>query len=209
HPGDRLQILGLVGKVLVDEGMRGERGRWRGQQHVIVLGGDQLIATSPSPPGRFSTTTGWPQRLLRRSASSRVPISTPLPGPSVTRNFTGRCGQVCAGDGVAETTNASAAARMKTQRSRLRIGFLRMHREVERRVQMEYTGCSKPPVKWVLAHSCGFTLRSSSTPAARTRCAVASSAGGVAPSCIAVAASYNMRRAITIARSVGKSFSFA
>jgi hypothetical protein len=41
----------------------------------------------------------------------------PLPGPSVTRNFTGRCGQVCAGDGVAETTNASAAAKMKTQRN--------------------------------------------------------------------------------------------
>ena len=40
HPGDRLQILGLVGEVLVDEGMRGERGRRRGQQHVIVLGGD-------------------------------------------------------------------------------------------------------------------------------------------------------------------------
>src|SRR5262249_18995191 len=77
------------------------------------------------------------------------------------------------------------------------------------RVQIEYTGWSKPPVKWVLAHSCGFTLRSSSTPAARTRCALASSAGGVAPSCIAVAASYNMRRAITIARSVGSSFSFA
>src|SRR5262249_4126808 len=76
-------------------------------------------------------------------------------------------------------------------------------------VQIEYTGWSKPPVKWVLAHYCGLTLRASSRPAARARCASASSAGGSAPSSIAVAASYNMRRAITIARSVGNSFSFA
>jgi hypothetical protein len=62
----------------------------------------------------------------------------PLPGPSVTRNFTGRCGQVCAGDGVDEATSASAAANMKTQSSLLRIGFLRMHRDAERRrVQIE------------------------------------------------------------------------
>jgi hypothetical protein len=50
----------------------------------------------------------------------------------VTRNFTGRCGQVCAGDGVAEATSASAAASMKTQTSLLRIGFLRMHHDAER-----------------------------------------------------------------------------
>ena len=59
-------------------------------------------------------------------------MSVPLPGPSVTRNFTGRCGQVCAGAGVAQITSASAAARMKTQRILLRIGFLRMHRRTAR-----------------------------------------------------------------------------
>src|ERR1700730_17688148 len=52
-------------------------------------------ATRPSAPGRFSTTTGLPQRAGSRSARSRAPISAPEPGPSGTMNFTGRCGQVC------------------------------------------------------------------------------------------------------------------
>src|SRR5258707_11682740 len=50
----------------------------------------------PSPPGRFSTTTGWPQRADSLSAISRAPISTPLPGPRVTMNRTGRIGHVSA-----------------------------------------------------------------------------------------------------------------
>src|ERR1700719_812012 len=77
------------------------------------------------------------------------------------------------------------------------------------RVQIEYTGWFKPSAKCSLAHSCGLTLRSKSTPAARTRCLFASSAGGSTPARIAVAASYSMRRAMTIARSVGRSFSFS
>src|SRR5262249_60950607 len=123
---------GLEGRLLekkgwaVNEDVGEANSTWSSWAAIIAV-----IATSPSPPGRFSTTTGWPHCLLRRSASSRVPISTPLPGPSVTKNFTGRCGQVCAGDGVAETTSASAAARMKTQRSLLRIGFLWMPCDVE------------------------------------------------------------------------------
>jgi hypothetical protein len=69
-----------------------------------------LMATSASPPGRFSTTTGWPQRLVSRSASSRVPMSMPLPGPSVTRNLTGRCGQFCAADGIVAPTSVASAS---------------------------------------------------------------------------------------------------
>src|SRR6202011_6213491 len=76
-------------------------------------------------------------------------------------------------------------------------------------VQIEYTGWFKPSARCSLAHSCGLTLRCKSTPAARTRCLWASSAGVSAPACIAVAASYSMRRAMTIARSVGRSFSFS
>src|SRR5579871_918048 len=50
-----------------------------------------------SPPGRFSTTTGLPQRAVSRSANSRAPISAPLPGPSGTMKRTLRWGQdVCA-----------------------------------------------------------------------------------------------------------------
>ena len=54
------------------------------------------MATMPSPPGRFSTTTDWPQRFDSLSANSRAPISTPLPGPNVTMSRTGRFGQVSA-----------------------------------------------------------------------------------------------------------------
>src|SRR5262249_19857131 len=39
------------------------------------------------------------------SPRRRVPKSTPLPGPSVTMNLTGRCGQVCAIDGGIASSN--------------------------------------------------------------------------------------------------------
>src|ERR1700730_5719677 len=48
-------------------------------------------------------------------------------------------------------------------------------------LQIEYTGWFKPSARCSLAHSCGLTLRSRSTPAARTRRLLASSAGGPAP----------------------------
>src|SRR6185312_14481765 len=54
------------------------------------------MATMPSPPGRFSTTTDWPHLACSLSANSRAPISTPPPGPSVTMSRTGRFGQVSA-----------------------------------------------------------------------------------------------------------------
>src|SRR5713226_4100763 len=77
------------------------------------------MATRPSPPGRFSTTTGWPQRLLNRSAIRRVPISIPLPGPSVTMNLTVRCGHVCAADGIAPKTSVARRATADSERCRL------------------------------------------------------------------------------------------
>src|SRR5215510_11039183 len=55
------------------------------------------IASSPSPPGRFSITTGLPpQRAGNRSDRSRAPMSAPAPGPNGTTSRTGRCGQLCA-----------------------------------------------------------------------------------------------------------------
>src|SRR5262249_53552031 len=68
-----------------------------------------VTATTASPPGRFSITTGWPQRLLNRSPRRRVPKSTPLPGPRVTMNLTGRLGQLCDFDGVSETNDKKSA----------------------------------------------------------------------------------------------------
>src|SRR5689334_2705070 len=44
-------------------------------------------------PGLFSTTTGWPHILLRRSASGRASPSTPPPGGYGTISFTARDGK--------------------------------------------------------------------------------------------------------------------
>ena len=51
-----------------------------------------VIDTMPSPPGRFSITTAWPQRLARRSPTSRATRSVPLAAPNGRTNFTVRCG---------------------------------------------------------------------------------------------------------------------
>ena len=51
-----------------------------------------LIETRPSPPGRFSITTGLPQRAASRSPTSRATISVPLAGPNGRMNFTVRVG---------------------------------------------------------------------------------------------------------------------
>src|SRR3954465_6111188 len=54
------------------------------------------MAMTPSPPGRFSTTTGWPHIFVRRWAYRRAPISAPELGPSETMKCTGFCGHDCA-----------------------------------------------------------------------------------------------------------------
>src|SRR5262245_9026604 len=55
------------------------------------------MATMPSPPGRFSITTAWPQSFCSLSAKSRAVRSTPEPGPRGRMNLTVRSGQACAG----------------------------------------------------------------------------------------------------------------
>src|SRR5262249_41961902 len=74
------------------------------------------MARIPSPPGRFSTTTGWPQRALSRSASSRAPISTPDPGPSGSKNLTVRCGQLCANAGGVHSINGASRPKASSER---------------------------------------------------------------------------------------------
>src|SRR5476651_1802414 len=63
-----------------------------------------------SPPGRFSTTTGWPHFCDSLSANTRAVISTPEPGPSGMMNLTERCGQTgaCAIVNVDDKANATA-----------------------------------------------------------------------------------------------------
>ena len=66
-----------------------------------------------SPPGLFSTTTGWPHFCDSFSENSRAPMSAPAPGPNGTMNFTARVGQACcacAGASDASKVPATAAA---------------------------------------------------------------------------------------------------
>ena len=51
----------------------------------------EVIATKASPPGLFSTTTGWPHFADRLSANTRAVISAPEPGPSGMTTLTARC----------------------------------------------------------------------------------------------------------------------
>ena len=93
---DRREIARIVRQLVVQIGMRGERGRRAEEQHVVVVRADEsvVIATKPSPPGRFSTTTGWPHFAASFSAISRAPMSAPEPGPSGRMMRTGRVGQI-------------------------------------------------------------------------------------------------------------------
>src|SRR5258708_6802869 len=47
----------------------------------------------PPAPGRFSTTTDWPQRFDRSSPSVRATMSTAPPGANGTKMCTGRDGK--------------------------------------------------------------------------------------------------------------------
>src|SRR5262245_39845179 len=67
------------------------------------------MATKPSPPGRFSTTTGLPHRADNRSANKRAPMSAPAPGPNGTMNFTVWSGQTSAAEAGAWVTAHSSA----------------------------------------------------------------------------------------------------
>ena len=69
-----------------------------------------VMASMPSPPGRFSTTTGWPHFCDSLSANMRAPMSTPLPAPSVTMKRTGRVGQASAAAAGLASSGLSASA---------------------------------------------------------------------------------------------------
>src|SRR5262245_6672023 len=65
------------------------------------------MASSPSAPGLFSTTTGLPQRPASFSAIMRAPASVALPAPNGSRNLTDRCGQAWLEDCAAATVGAA------------------------------------------------------------------------------------------------------
>src|SRR5262245_56366721 len=62
------------------------------------------------PPGRFSTTKGWPSAFCRLSATARVNTSPPPPGASGMMIRTGRDGQSCATAGAASASAATINA---------------------------------------------------------------------------------------------------
>ena len=63
---------------------------------VVARGEERGNGRNPSPPWRFSTTTGCAQRCDSRSARSRPAISVPLPGGRGRMRRTVRCGHACA-----------------------------------------------------------------------------------------------------------------
>src|SRR5687768_9549230 len=69
-----------------------------------------LMATMPSPPGRFSTTTDWPHFLASASPTSRAVRSTPEPGPSETMKRTLRSGHAEAGAAAVSSARPATAA---------------------------------------------------------------------------------------------------
>ena len=116
HPRDRCEIALLIRRIVVQVRVAEEGRAGCKQQDMVVLSTDEsVIATMPSPPGRFSITIGWFHFLLSRSASNRAPMSAPLPGPSVRMNLTGRVGHDCAEADATASRDANSAARMKPE----------------------------------------------------------------------------------------------
>ncbi len=80
-----------------------------------------------SPPGRFSITTGLPQRCVSRSWIRRAPMSAPAPGPNGMMSRIGRCGHcvwACVGTAAAIGVAQMSAPRIN-ERSNLRgMAFL-------------------------------------------------------------------------------------
>src|SRR6267143_149543 len=78
---------------------------------VWPSGGDfasASFASSPAPPGRFSTTTGWPRRSESFCPRRRLTRSLPEPGGEPTRKRTGLTGYVC--EIVSPVASAASAA---------------------------------------------------------------------------------------------------
>src|SRR5208282_1862921 len=63
------------------------------------------------PPGRFSTTIGWPRRAPNLSPSARMKTSLMPPGLVVVSARIGRVGQSCATAPKADETSAITMAR--------------------------------------------------------------------------------------------------
>src|SRR5467141_2870626 len=70
-------------------------------------------ATTPLPPTRFSTTTGWPSVSLRRAATRRPTRSGPPPGGIGTRKRTGFDGYCASADAERKTVTTNKTSRTR------------------------------------------------------------------------------------------------
>src|SRR6267378_3043899 len=70
-------------------------------------------ATTPLPPTRFSTTTGWPSVSLRRAAMRRPTRSGPPPGGIGTRKRTGFDGYCASADAERKTATTNKTLRTR------------------------------------------------------------------------------------------------
>jgi enoyl-CoA hydratase/carnithine racemase len=71
---------------------------------------------TPLPPGRFSTTTGWPAAPVTCRLTSRAVMSAEPPGPKGATIFSGRVGKPCAAAGIAAPSGRAAAALRSSRR---------------------------------------------------------------------------------------------
>src|SRR5690348_12248452 len=117
------------------------------------------MARMPSPPGRFSTTTGCFHKADSLSAKSLAPMSTPLPAPSVTMNRTGRVGQSAAfadAPSRSEPTN-NAATNANAANPRLRMTNPPLFRQYSLVILLS-PGCSRlvhASASAMIGHCCG------------------------------------------------------
>src|SRR6476661_1998465 len=111
-----------------------------------------VMASMPSPPGRFSTTIGWPHFCDSLSANMRAPMSTPLPAPSVTMKRTGRVGQASAAAAGLASSGLSASAAVSAPKIMVRseIVIVFLHVPAGRSVRRPFPGEMNPQAR--LAH---------------------------------------------------------
>src|ERR1700751_3675703 len=89
-----------------------------------ALSTDFAPIVPPAPPGRFSTTTGWPRKVAILSDRSRAMMSGGPPAGDDTTNLIGRSGKACAPG----RTNC-AARRINALAI---LGFMALSRRAER-----------------------------------------------------------------------------
>src|SRR5262245_6555070 len=107
------------------------------------------MAMMLSPPGRFSTTTGWPQRCDSFSANSRAPTSTAAPGPNGTMNLTDRVGQAGAWATAPDTARPASSALTKAKTRNRVMAVLTS----KCRVQMDTAKLRAPVTPTIGGHS--------------------------------------------------------